>query len=169
MDDVNIPNIGSGAEDARPLANFLKKDRPVIPAGIMNEMKIMIPAIWYWEDVVDGKSCLMTMAFKWKGRCYGQSFTMAEDITDNEIVNQRKILYAKVKESLDVLVHHGNTVLDSSGNIDPLKVSDQEAIRYKYDPYWGKKVAAFNKLVRVAPITRAKAIKLGLLDAPKVK
>ena len=69
-----------------------------------------------------------------------------------------------VKESLDVLVHHGKKVLDSTGQIDPRLVNDEEAIRYKFDQHWPKKVAAFNQLVRIAPITKKKAIKLKLLS-----
>lgn len=96
---------------------------------------------------------------------------MAYPIEDQNFVKidmQRKKLFNVVKESLDVLLHHGTQILDMTGNIDPNLVHEQEAIRWKHDQYWHKKVAAFNKLVRIKPITSAEAIKLGLLDKPQI-
>jgi hypothetical protein len=109
----------------------------------------------------------MTMAFKMFGMRFGMSYPI-EDQNFVKIDMLRKKLFGVVKESLDVLVHHGKKGLDSRGNIDPRLVNDQEAIRFRLDEYWDKKVAAFNKLVRVAPITKEKAIKLGLLEVVKV-
>lgn len=147
-----------------PVAKFAKKEQVAVPPAILSNMTIQIPPLYYWEDVVDGKSVLMTMAFKIRKRCFGLSFAI-EDDNFVKIDMLRKKLFAVVKESMDALVHHGDQVLDSFGNIDPRLVNEQEAIRFKYDKFWDKKVAAFNKLVRIAPITRDKAIKLGLLDS----
>lgn len=160
---MTIPIIGTGGKGAAPVANFAKKDSEIhVPQAIMGEMSVQIPPLYYWEDVEGGQSVLMTMAFKIHGRNFGMSY----EIDDNNFVKKdmlRGKLFRVVKESLDVLVHHGTKVLDNFGNIDPVLVNDQEAIRYKLDPHWDKKVAAFNKLVKIAPITKKKAVELGLL------
>lgn len=142
---------------------FAKKEKVEVPADILAGMHVVIPPIYYWEEVENGKSVLMTMAFQMFGHNYGESYP----IVDTNVVKLdilRKKLFAVVKESLDVLVHHGEKVLDASGNINPKLVTDEEAVRFRYDPMWDKKVAAFNQLVRVAPITKAKATELGLLN-----
>ena len=154
-------------EEAVPVANFAKKERVAVPADIMSDMHIKIPPIYYWEDVFDGKSVLMTMAFQWRGRNFGMSYPI-EDQNFVRINILRKKIFNVVKESLDVLIHHGEKILDKFGNIDPRLVNDQEAIRFRLDRYWKEKVAAFNKLVRIAPITKKKAMQLGLLDKPKI-
>jgi len=132
---------------------------------VTKQFKVVIPPIYYWEDVDNGKSVMMTMAFKWRGINYGMSFPIEGD-NFVRISMDRKKLFQIVKETLDVLVHHGESVLDQYGQIDPRLVNDQEAIRWKYDSNWDKKVAAFNQLVRIKPITKRDAIKFGLLDRP---
>lgn len=148
---------------AIPLANFAKKEKIIVPPSILGEMSVQIPPIYYWEEVVNGQSVTMTMAFKMFGQKYGMTYPIEEN-NFTKIDIMRGKLFAVVKESLDALVHHGKQILDSGGNIDPKKVNEQEAIRFKYDQYWDKKVAAFNQLVRIAPITKEKAKKLGLLS-----
>lgn len=146
---------------------FAKREKIKLDPVITNQMSIVIPPVFYWEDVTgEGKSVKMTMAFQWQGRNYGMSYSI--DTENFVIINmQRKKLFQVVKESLDVLIHHGEKIVDQFGNIDPRLVNDEEAIRFKYDPQWEKKVAAFNHLVKIAPITREKAISLKLLDKPK--
>lgn len=165
---MTIPIIGSGKNDG-PVANFAKKEQPKVSKTMLTEMAVHIPPLYYWEDVIDGKSVLMTMAFKIHGHLFGMSYPIEEEEAKNfkKIEMLRQKLFKVVKESLDVLVHHGTKVLDSQGNIDPRLVNDQEALRFKYDQHWDKKVAAFNKLVRIAPITKAKAVELGLLSKNK--
>ena len=175
----NLPIIGQQKkEDVKILLPGRQKEAPVmlnehgaekfarkpkVDLNVMAGMKIKIPYIYYWEKVSSsGVSELMTMAFKIHNGVFGMSYPVdATNVVKIDIL--RKKLFAVVKESLDVLVHHGTKVLDSRGNIDPRLVNEQEAIRYRYDQNWDKKVAAFNKLVRIAPITKQKAIKLGLL------
>lgn len=150
-------------EDTQPLANFAKKEHIAVPSDILSEMRVVIPPLYYWEDVNDdGTSSLMTMAFQYRGRNYGMSYPI-EDTNVVKIEMLRKKLFAVVRESLDAMCHHGTKVLDGFGNIDPRLVNEQEAIRYRYDEHWNKKVAAFNKLVRIAPITKKKALKMGLI------
>ncbi len=146
---------------------FSRKEEIYVPPPIMHNMRIQIPPVYYWEDVnTNGTSCMMTMAFRWGGRNWGMSMPI-EDQNFVKIEMSRKKLFSWVKATLDVLVHHGDKVLDRNGNIDPRLVNDEEAIRYRFDKDWDKKVAAFNSLVRVAPITRKKAVKLKLLDESK--
>ena len=146
---------------------FAKKENIAVSPELLSRMEIKIPPIYYWEEVVNGTSEMMTMAFQMFGRNFGMSYPI-EDTNRVKIDIMQKKLFWIVKESLDILIHHGEKVLDMFGNIDPRKVNDEEAIRFKYDPLWIQKVAAFNKLVKIAPITKQKAYSLGLLDKPKV-
>lgn len=164
---MDIPIIGSGKESSEPLMKFAKKEDVVVPVSVMREMSVQIPPIYYWEEVIDGVSVLMTMAFEWKGRKFGMSYPLDGETNVVKIDIMRKKLFGTVRESLDVLVHHGEKVLDVFNNIDPRLVNDEEALRWRFDPYWEKKVAAFNKLVKIYPITKGKAIQLGLLPQPK--
>lgn len=141
---------------------FAKKEKIEVPGEMLESMNVLIPPIYYWEDVEGGKSVLMTMAFQMFGQNFGQSYPI-EDTNVVKLDILRKKLFATVSESLDVLVHHGTKVLDAGGNIDPKAVNDEEAVRFKHDPFWDRKVAAFNQLVKIAPITKAKAEELGLL------
>ena len=105
------------------------------------------------------------MAFRILGRDFGMTYPIEDGATMKQIELLRGKLFAVVKDSLDSLVHHGEKVLDSFGQIDPRLVNDEEAIRFKYDKDWDKKVAAFNQLVRVKPITKVEANKLKLINA----
>ena len=146
---------------------FAKKENIAVSPELMARMNIIIPPVYYWESVVNGKSEKMTMAFQMFGRNFGMSYPI-EDTNRVKLDILQKKLFWIVRESLDCLIHHGEKILDMFGNIDPRKVNDEEAIRFKYDPLWVKKVAAFNKLCKITPITKAKARSLGLLDKPKV-
>lgn len=150
-------------ETSQPVANFAKKERVELTPE--EQRNIQIPPLYYWEDVnLDGTSSLMTMAFQWEGKIYGMSYPIGADEQNRVRINiMRQKLFNVVKETCDVLVHHGMKVLDQYGNVDPQKVNDQEAIRYRFDPTWDRKVKAFNQLVKIYPITRKKAIKLGLI------
>ena len=150
-----------------PEAAFAKKENVAVAPDLLAKMNVIIPPVYYWEEVVNGKSEMMTMAFQMLGRNFGMSYSI-EDDNIVKIDMLRKKLFWVVRESLDVVLHHGEKVLDIFGNIDPKKVNDEEALRFKYDTRWMQKVAAFNKLVRIAPITKEKAVELGLLDKPKV-
>ena len=152
---------------SKPVANFAKKEKVVVPASIAGEMRAVVPPLYYWEEVSGGVSVLMTMAFQIHGRTFGLSYPI-EDENMVKIDMLRKKLFNVVSQSLDVLAHHGTKVLDGFGNIQPTLVNDQEAIRYRLDPHWDKKVAAFNQLCKIAPITKKQAIKLKLLEQPVV-
>ena len=113
INDSKIPNIGSGVVMAEPKANFAKRERVDVPSGILSGMNVQIPPIYYWEDVnADKTSSLMTMAFKIYGRLFGMSYPI-EDQNFVKIEMLRKKLFAVVRESLDVLVHHCEKVFDS--------------------------------------------------------
>ena len=144
---------------------FARKATLHVPDETMSQMRVVIPPLWYCEDVESGVSSMMTMCFRIHGLTFGMSYPIpsADGTNAVKIGIMRKKLFAVVKESLDVLVHHGKKVLDDHGNIDPRKVNDEEAIRFKFDKDWDKKVAAFNQLVKIAPITKKKAKALGLV------
>lgn len=126
-------------------------------------MDTLVPNIYYWEERnILGGLDLMTMGFKWEGKMYCRAFEMANERNVVKIKMARRKLFQIMKESLDVLVHHGAKVLDATGNINPRLVNDEEAIRYKFDPLWDKRVAAFNKIVRVKEITKEEADKIFL-------
>lgn len=185
--DDSIPVIGGKVDqkkveiikpesEAPPVLNergeekFARKPNEIatLDPDITSKMRVVIPPIYYWEDVEsDGTSSMMTMAFRWNGGNWGMSYPI-DDQNYVKISMQRKKLFQVVKETLDVLIHHGTKVLDKSGTIDPALVNDEEAIRWKHDKYWDKKVSAFNHLVRIAPITKEKAVKLKLLEDDKI-
>ena len=128
-------------------------------------VNIRVPTIYFWEESYNDKPTIMTAAFKWKGVCFGESFP----IDDTKLSTVRKKadknkLIEKVKEALDVLIHHGKRVLDDGdGNIDPRKVNDAEAERFYLDPGWRDKVIALRQIMLVRKITREQAVQLGLL------
>lgn len=164
--DPNLNPDGTVQLNEHGMPKFAKKEKEEkIDPVIESQVRVTIPPIYYWEDVHNGKSFLMTMAFKWKGQNWGESYPIEDEDDDAIISKHRQMLFGRVKETLDVLLHHGTKVLDSHGNIDPRLVNDEEAIRWKHDPHWQQKVAAFNKLVRIAPITRDRAVQLKLVDA----
>lgn len=129
-----------------------------MPVAVIGEQKILVPMIFYWEDITDG---VITAAFKWEGQTYGLSYPMAANLTRRRM--DKKHLVANVKATLDTLLHHGKRVLDSTGNIHLRLVNDEEAARFWLDPKWERKVEAFNKIVRVKDISAADAKRMGYL------
>ncbi len=122
------------------------------------QQNILIPTIYCWEDDDKGK---LVAAFKWEGQVWGLSYEKNTNVARKNM--DWKYLKDQVKETLDILVHHGKKAFDSQGNIDPIKVMDQEAIRHKYDKLWANKVIAFNKVVKFKTITQKEAYTLKLL------
>lgn len=125
---------------------------------------ITVPTVYFWEESYNDKPILMTVAFKWRGICFGESFPI--DNTKLRRIRKKgdkNRLIEKVKEALDILVHHGEKILDGDGNINPKKVNDEEAIRYWLDENWRGKVIALRKAMIVKDITRDQAVKLELL------
>ena len=127
-------------------------------------VNIRIPTIYVWEESYNKKPTLVTAAFKWRNICFGESYP----IDDTKLSSVRKKgdrnrLVEKVKEALDILVHHGTEALDNDGNINPTKVNDLEARRYWLDENWRNKVVALRKIMIVKGITREQAVQMGLL------
>ena len=141
---------------------FAKKEEVIVPQDIWDEVNVKIPPLYYWEDVFEGKSQLMTMAFTHRGGYYGYSYPNEDE---NMVMRQilRKRLFNRMSETMDVVLHHGEKVMDRDGNIDPRLVNDQEAIRAFYDKNWKYKVAAFRKLIKINPITKKQAKQLKLI------
>lgn len=123
--------------------------------------KIIVPPVYFWLDVEGEKAVLMTAAVRWKGQNFGLSFPVEE----NKVLNQMasKKLLTHMREVVSVLVLHGDKVLDSLQQIDPLKVNDQEAIHWKMDPQWTRKILAVNQLIKIKDITKQQALELKLL------
>ena len=122
------------------------------------KLKLDIPVIFYWEDE---QVSVMTAAFKWKGKNFGLSFNLDSNIKRNEM-NKRQLLF-RVGATLDLLLHHGNKILDSDGNLNKEKVDDVEARKFWLDKDWAKQVAFVNKILRTKDITKERAKKLKLL------
>ena len=123
--------------------------------------KIIVPNLYYWETEYNGKAYLMTAAFQWKGMNYGFSFSMEDNAVKNKM-NKKKLINI-VKESLDILVHHGKNAIVSDGNINSRETRDEEARRFWLDKLWAKRIICFNKIVKVKNITCDEAKKLKLL------
>ena len=79
---------------------------------------------------------MMTMAFRWKGQKYGMSYEINDD-NRNHIDIMRKKLFAVVKETMDVIVHHGAKVLDSLG-ISTREKSMNRSASFLGRPLWAK-------------------------------
>lgn len=124
------------------------------------KIAIQVPLLFYWEDEILG---VMTCAFKWKGQNFGLSFPLEQNLTRRRMDKGR--LIAQVRDTLDVLWHHGKEILDRSGNVNYTMVNDKEAIRAFRDKKWISEVAFVKNVLKnaVKEITRDQAIKLGLL------
>ncbi len=127
---------------------------------LLNE-KIMVPPIYFWLDIEEEKPVLMTAAVQWKGRNFGLSFPVDENKVRAQMASKKLITH--MREIVSVLTLHGEKVLDSDFQIDPLKVNDQEAIHWKMDPQWTRKVLAVRQLTKVRDITKQAAINLKLV------
>lgn len=122
---------------------------------------ILVPPIYFWIEKYEEKSTIMTAAVLWEGMNFGLSFPVDQNAVRANM--DKKKLVTHMKEVVSVLVLHGKSVLDRYNQIDLRLVNDQEAIRWKLDPVWDKRVDAVNKLMRVKEITREQAVELKLL------
>lgn len=142
----------------------VKKSTPTLnvrkPRPVGKLPKIMVPFIFYWEEMKDGV-IVMTAAFEWEGLKFGESWVKGS--TNREAVLNKTHLLSIMRDTLMAVVHHGRRILDSQGNINPTKFNDEEAMRDAMDPLWGKKMDAFNQTCKVKEITKDQATKIGLL------
>lgn len=122
-------------------------------------IRVLLPTIYYWEDKENGT---ITASFRWKKQIFGMSYPYDDNFVKRNNFHKRKLI-GLVKDTMDVLIHHGAQVLDSNGNIDSSKVHDAEAQRFRYDRLWSARVAAFEKAVMIKTISKEQAIKLHLL------
>ena len=132
-----------------------KKKAVVNPIGAT---KVFVPTIYVWEDRKNGE---IIGAFEWQGSTYGLSFDYEMDRSQRE--RDKKQLKIRLRDTLDLLIHHGRRVMDSRGNINPNAVMQVEADRYFADPFWKERVKAFRRVCRIKEITKDEAIKLNLL------
>lgn len=122
------------------------------------ETKTTVPTIYQWEDKENG---VITAAFTFRKQNFGFSYPIDENVARNNM-NKTK-LFNSVREALDVLVHHGTSVVDRQGRFIKEKVEDAEYRRRMFDPLWGKQVEAFNKVLLKKEITKEEARNLKLL------
>lgn len=122
---------------------------------------ILVPPIYFWVEEYNGKPTVMTAAVRWNNMNFGLSFPIAENFVRMNM--DKKKLVTHLKEVVSVLVLHGKTVLDGFSQIDPRLVNDQEAIRWKFDPVWDRRVNTVNRLMKVKDITKDKAVELELI------
>lgn len=122
---------------------------------------ILVPPIYFWVEEYNGKPTIMTAAVRWENMNFGLSFPVNENKVWAKIDSKKLITH--MKEVVSVLVLHGRKVLDKYNQLDPRLINDEEAIRWKLDPVWDKRVNTVNKLMRVKDITRDEAVKLKLL------
>jgi len=123
---------------------------------------IMVPAVYFWcSQFIDDQPTLMTGAVLWKGLRFGLSFP----INENRVLARMDSvkLLRHMREISSVLALHGEEVLDNDKQIDLEKLNEQEAIRFKFDPLWEKRVKAVEQLIKIKDISAEEARDLTLL------
>lgn len=141
----------------------------IAPTDTLKTFNIVVPDIFFWVEYDQTeKPTHMTCAFTYNSKRYGplqfgETWPIDKDWSKVSRRTFEKKLMGKMVESLDLLVHHGDRILDSDGNIHPVRANDAEAERFFLDKNWGDRIGAFAKIVRVKAINKAKAIELGLI------
>lgn len=120
--------------------------------------KVRVPGIFLWSDKENGVIC---GAFRWRGSPWGICFPYAENKTRRDM--DGKHLRVRLRDTLDLLLHHGEKVLNSDGDFDQRKINDMEAERHWADPLWARRVEAFKEAVVFKEISKTTAEKLKLL------
>ena len=124
---------------------------------------IMVPPIFIWFSQFDehDKPHLVTAAVKWEGLRFGLSF----EIDENQVRARMDCdkLIRHMRETSSVLALHGKMVLDSNQELNMKQINEQEAIRFKFDPLWDKRVKVVDSLIKVKYITQEDARKLKVL------
>ena len=119
---------------------------------------IQVPGIYLWGDKTNGLIC---GAFRWGGGPWGLCFPYADNAKRREM--DRKHLRVRLRDSLDILIHHGEDAMKDDKNKNHVeKIRDAEANRHYLDPMWAKKVEAFKRSVVYKEISKEEATKLKL-------
>ena len=130
---------------------------------------IVVQTIYFWVEFdLQEKPVSMTAAFTYFSKAYGplqfgETWTVDEAWGPTTRKAYQKKLCGKMVETLDVLVHHGDKILDSRGNINFRELQDAEAERFFRDPLWADRLGAFTKVVIVKVINFKKAQELKLI------
>lgn len=119
---------------------------------------IIEPIVYYWEDP---KEKLITAACKAGSLKWGLSFPMSENATLKRM--DKKKLIRVLTDTLDVLINHGEEILDENGNINWTKVNDAEARRALLDKNWVKRLKLFRRAISIKEIELDDAKKERLL------
>jgi hypothetical protein len=182
MDNIIIPDVETPASgivtqamvEKRPELELIKpkeatEDEKKILASHDKSVKekagqIMVPDLYFWVDYnILEKPIAMTCAFKWRDLQFGEMWKIDELWSRGKRRAYEKKLMAKMVNSLGLIVHFGNLILDKNKNIDPVKAQDEVARRYFLDKLWKARLDAFHKVIRIKVINVVKAKELGLL------
>jgi hypothetical protein len=130
----------------------------------------LVPDIYCWKDfdAFTKEPVSMTAAFTYMSKKFGptqfgMTYPVEKEWSKSQRVAYQRKLLRQVMDTLDILVHHGDDVLDADRNINPKKFNDKEAERFYLDKDWEKRVNAFHSVVRVKLINTAKARELKLI------
>lgn len=130
---------------------------------------IRIPDIYFWiEFDQTEKPVAMTAAFTYNSKAhgflqFGETWKVEDTWGRTSRKTYQKKLCGKMVETLDVLTHHGDSILDRFGNINFTALQNAEAERFFRDPHWADRLGAFSKIVRVKVINYKKAVELKLI------
>ena len=130
---------------------------------------IMVPTIYFWVEFdLNEVPVSMTAAFTYMSRAhgalqFGETWPVDASWGATTRKTYQKKLCGKMVETLDVLVHHGDAILDSHGNINFRLLQDAEAERFFQDKLWADRLGAFAKVVIVKVINFKKAKELKLI------
>lgn len=129
--------------------------------------KIFVPDIFFWieYDLMEKPVC-MTAAFTYNSKKlgaiqFGETWQIDKDWSKISRRTYEKKLMGKMVETLDILTHHGDKILDAEGNINTRLLNDMEAERFYLDKNWSDRLGAFAQVVRVKVIGFTKAKELG--------
>ena len=139
---------------------FAKKDISTVDTSVISTM---VPPVYFWLDLFEDKPIKMTAAVKWKDLRFGLSFPVPDNKVQARMDSSKLITH--MREVASVLALHGEKVLDVYQQLDMKLINEQEAIRYKLDHLWDKKVKAVEKLIKVKDITKQRAVELKLCQA----
>ena len=147
----------------KQVAQFHAKDITAV------KNQIRVPDIFFWVDYnILQEPTQMTVAFKWLSKRHGvldmgETWKIEKEWSKSRRRAYERKLMKKMVDTLGLLVHMGDLILDFNGDIDPTKAEDEVARRYFLDKMWKARLDAFHKVVRVKMINVVKAKELGLL------
>lgn len=117
--------------------------------------------LYFWETIVKEKAELMTAAFGCKLGVFGLSFIVVDNKKQAEL-DKKKLIHT-VTDTMDIVLHHGDQILDSDGSIHTDRLQDAEARRHYLDPNWKQELYTFHATLKVKEVSEKQAKLLKLL------